>query len=449
MMAASRRVAVTGIGIVAPGAADRDAFWSNALGVKSVSAPLPERWSPYFRPYSTLWAPLPPIDWSQYPISRVESLQLDMTAKLAIAATVQALRQAEIETLPFDEKRNTFTLRGIDGERFAVFLGTGMGGICSFAANEGHQLYAPLGEALKADGMPAASVLPFVRYSPRFSPFAVPMSMPNGASAALGIKFSCNGINRTIGGACAAGTMAIGEAFEAIGSGAADMALAGGVEYLADDYGGIFRAFDVARTLCVPGADPAAANRPFDRNRSGFLFAESGCGVLVLEAFEHARSRGVEPIAEIAGYAETFDGYSVMAIDPSARQIERMLSLLLKRADAAAEKIDYINTHGTGTLANDEIEAAVIGRIFGRRPAVNATKSLIGHTIGAAGAIEAAVTALSIRDRKVHGCANLREPIADLNFVIDTGDVAITTAISQSFAFGGHNAALLFKKPER
>lgn len=449
MTAASRRVAVTGIGIVAPGAADRESFWSNALGVKCVWAPLPEHWAPYYRPYSTLWAPLPRIDWSQYPISRVESMLLDMTAKLAIAAAVQALRQARIETLPFDEKRNTFTLRGMEGERFAVFLGTGMGGICSFAANEGHQLYAPLGEALKADGMPAASVFPFVRYSPRFSPFAVSMSMPNGASAALGIKFSCNGINRTIGGACAAGTMAVGEAFEAIGRGEADAALAGGVEYLADDYGGIFRAFDVARTLCAPGADPAAANRPFDRNRSGFLFAEGGCGVLVLEALDHARSRGAVPIAEIAGYAETFDGYSVMAIDPSARQIERMLSLLLNKAEVTAPEIDYINTHGTGTLANDDIEAGVIDRLFGKKPAVNATKSLIGHTIGAAGAIEAGVTALSIRDQKVHGCANLRDPIADLNFAIDTRDAAIDAAISQSFAFGGHNAALLFKKPER
>jgi 3-oxoacyl-[acyl-carrier-protein] synthase II len=441
-----RRVAVTGIGIVAPGAAHRDLFWNNALACKGIVSALPGHWSLYFQPYSTVWAPLPAIDWADYPLARVEALQLDMTAKLTIAAAAQALRQSGLETAVRDEKRNTLAINGVDPARCVVVVGTGMGGICSFAANEGVQLYAPLQQALRRDGMPPVSEFPFVRSAPRFSPFAVPMSMPNGASAALGIKFSCNGVNRTIGGACAAGTMAIGEAFESIGRGAADLALAGGVEYLADEYGGIFRAFDVARTLVNAGDDPAGANRPFDKNRSGFLFAEGGCGILVLEALDHARKRGATVIAEIAGYAETFDAHSAMAIEPSAAQIERMLAMLINNAETGPEAVDYINTHGTGTIANDEIEAGVIARLFRRRPVVNATKSLIGHTIGAAGAIEAAVTALSIRDNKVHGCANLREPVVDLDFALETRDVPVNLAISQSFAFGGHNAALLFKR---
>jgi 3-oxoacyl-[acyl-carrier-protein] synthase II len=440
-----RRVVITGIGIVAPGGADRDSFWINALARKTSVDRLPESWSLYYQPHSTVWAPLPPLDWAAYPLSRVESMQLDMTAKLAVAAAWQALEQAGIRPRMADEKKNSFILPDVNASRAAVFLGTGMGGICSFAASEGHQLYAPLLQALKREGLPAAG-FPFVRCAQRFNPFAVPMSMPNGASATLGIKFSLSGTNRTIAGACAAGTMAVGEAFEAIERGNFDFALAGGVEYLADDYGGIFRAFDIARTLVNAGSDPDAANRPFDRGRTGFLFAEGGCCVLALETLEHAMARGALPIAEIIGYAETFDAHSVMAIDPSASKIEAMLVRLMDDAGIAAADIDYINTHGTGTLANDEIEAGVIGRLFGKKPVVNATKSLIGHTIGAAGAIEAAVTALTLRDRKTHGCANLNDPIADLNFALESRDVEADCAISQSFAFGGHNAALLLSR---
>lgn len=440
-----RRVVITGIGIIAPGSTDRDSFWEHACARKTSIGKLPESWSLYYHPYSTIWAPLPSVDWTAYPVSRIESMQLDMTAKLAVAAAFQALEQAGIRPAVSDEKKNGYALPGVNASRAAVFLGTGMGGICSFAASEGHQLYAPLLQALKREGLPASG-FPFVRCAPRFNPFSVPMSMPNGASATLGIKFSLSGINRTIAGACAAGTMAIGEAFEAIKRGGFDLALAGGVEYLADDYGGIFRAFDVARTLANAGSDPDAANRPFDRKRSGFLFAEGGCAVLVLEDLDHARLRGAQPVAEISGYAETFDAHSVMAIDPSASKIEAMLVRLMDDAGVAPADIDYLNTHGTGTVANDEIEAGVIGRIFGRKPVVNATKSLIGHTIGAAGAIEAAVTALTIRDQKTHGCANLDDPIADLNFALESRDVEADRAISQSFAFGGHNAALLLSR---
>jgi 3-oxoacyl-[acyl-carrier-protein] synthase II len=442
-----RRVVITGIGMIAPGSSTASAFWENTLAGKATAAPIPEHWLLYFTPYSKLYAPLPAIDWPAYPISRSESMQLDMTAKLAIAAAWQAVRHAGFTTELRDEKKNTFTIKNIDRKRAGVFLGTGMGGICSFAANEGHQLYFPLQQALKHDNRRPTPELPFVRCAPKFNPFAVSMSMPNGASAALGIKFSMNGPNRTIGGACAAGTMAIGGAFEAVRTGRLDLALAGGVEYLADEYGGIFRAFDVARTLVTGGGKAEGANCPFDRKRSGFLFAEGGCAVLVVESLDHALSRGGVPVAEITAYAETFDAYSAMAMDPSAREIEAVLSMLLAGAHLPAEAVDYINTHGTGTIANDEIEAGVIERMFGKRPAINATKSFIGHTVGAAGAIEAAVTALSIRDHKVHGCANLTDPVRDLNFVITTRSLAINHAVSQSFAFGGHNAALLLSKP--
>ena len=176
MKADKRRVVITGIGILAPGSSDTAAFWKNALDGAAVIETIPERWLLYFTPYSRLIAPLPSIDWALYPISRIEAMQLDMTAKLAVAAAWQAIHHAGLEPLVRDEKKNTFALKNIDPSRAGVFLGTGMGGICSFAANEGHHLYAPLKQA-------AASGLPFVQYAQKFNPFAVPMSMPNGASA--------------------------------------------------------------------------------------------------------------------------------------------------------------------------------------------------------------------------------------------------------------------------
>ncbi|MBN2036780.1 MAG: beta-ketoacyl-[acyl-carrier-protein] synthase family protein [Chitinispirillaceae bacterium] len=443
MSGSGRRVVCTGIGIIAPGSGDAQTFWSNACAGAAVVDEIPEHWKLYYQPQSIHWAPLPERDWSDVPLSRVEAMQLDMTAKLAVAASWQAVRQAGLEPIPADEKKNTFSLSGTDPSRSGVFLGTGMGGACSFAANEGHHLYAPLQNMLKCASSPPPAAFPFVRCAPRFNPFAVPMSMPNGASAALGIKYSLTGRNQTVAGACAAGTMAIGAAFEAVRSGRLDLALAGGTEYLADEHGGIFRAFDSARTLAT-GHERQAVNRPFDHARSGFLFAEGGCAVLVLEPLETAQARGALPIAEIIGYAENFDAYSVMAIEPSGARIEAMLRQLLDLAGVAAEEIDYINSHGTGTMSNDDIEAAVIARIFGKGSVINATKSLIGHTIGAAGAIEAAVTALSIRHAKVHPCVNLLDPIADLDFATEQRDLAIRHAISHSFAFGGHNAALLF-----
>jgi len=219
-----------------------------------------------------------------------------------------------------------------------------------------------------------------------------------------------------------------------------------GAEYLGDPYGGIFRGFDIARTLASAGADLHRANRPFDRDRTGFLFAEGGAAVLVCEEAEAARRRGARPYAEITGYAETFDAHSIMSMDSSGTQIADMLAAAMQDAGCVPGDIDYVNAHGTGTAVNDEIESAVIERLFGHRPLVNATKSLTGHCIGASGGIEAAVTALSLAHQTTHACRNLEQPIRDLRFVRETGPCAIETAITQSFAFGGHNAAVVMRR---
>jgi 3-oxoacyl-[acyl-carrier-protein] synthase II len=366
-------------------------------------------------------------------------MQLDASGMLTIAASSEAIRDAGIGTATADAKKNTFRLEGQDPDRCGVFMGTGVGGITSFVGNLANHVMSPLAGVI-AD----PALLPPM--PPRFNPYAVPSMMPNAVSALLGIRWSLCGPNLTFSQACAAGTVAVGHAFRAIAAGSVDMAICGGAEYLGDPYGGIFRGFDIARTLAAENADAERANRPFDRDRTGFLFAEGGAAVLVCEEAEAARRRGARAYAEIVGYAENFDGYSIMSMDPSGARITEMVAAAVRDAGCVPGDVDYVNAHGTGTAVNDEIESSVIERLFGTTPLVAATKSLTGHCIGASGGIEAAVTALSLAHQTTHACRNLEHPIRDLRFAREAGPCRIATAITQSFAFGGHNAAVVMQR---
>ncbi len=454
-----RRVVITGIGVVAPGAASTASFWDNCLAGVAPVSPIPAHWRGYFDYASTIWAPLPALDYAAQGIGRVEQMQLDPSSMLALCAAQQALDNAGISRSLKNEKKNTFTLNGIDAEGAAVYCGSGIGGLTSLIAGQSNHILSPVVGALSAaahgddaDGVSnhAQTLLSkardSIRMPQRFNPFIVSMTMPNAVSANIGIKYSLFGPNTTVCCACAAGTVAIGQAFTAVRSGAAQCALCGGAEFLGDDFGGIFRGFDIAHTLVNPGTDPTAANRPFDKKRSGFLFAQGGAAMLFVEELSHARSRKAPIIAEITAFAESFDGHNIMIMDPSAVHIRSMLQTLVANAGLSFSDIDYVNAHGTGTTANDEVEARVIGDCLGKKPLVNSTKSLIGHTIGASGAIEAAVTALSIKSKTTHACKNLDDPVADLNFVRSVGQFPIRKAVTQSFAFGGHNAGLILEE---
>jgi len=435
-----RRVFVTGIGIAAPTAIGTESFWSSCLsGVASV-APIPAHWLDYHQPASTLWAPLPSFDFQHYNINRIEKMQIDPATILGLCACKQALDNAGFSAHQKDDKKNTFTLTDIEPSSCGVFIGTGIAGIASFVQNQAFHCFTPIKERIGASG----NANDLLRMAARFNPFAVSQIMPNATAASIGIKYSLTGPNTTISNACAAGTIAIGNGFRAIREGRCKMALTGGTEYLGDEFGGVFRGFDIAKTLVRNCADPSKANRPFDNDRSGFLFAEGGAAVLILESQEHAQQRGVKPIAEIVAFAESFDAYSMMALDPEAGAIKSMINRALHDAGLSAAQIDYINAHATGTQLNDEIEARVIDEVFGKKTLVNATKSLIGHTIGASGAIESAVTVLSIRDQRTHACKNLENPVRELNFVTDSAPREIHAAMKNSYAFGGHNASLVF-----
>lgn len=447
-----RRVVITGMGVITAIGQEVDSFWSNCLEAKTHVSRIPDRWLDYSDFNSRVWSPLPEIDFSKYEITRLEEKQLDKTSLMAIASAFQALSSAGLPFAVADRKRNTYAVSGVDSERFGVFIGTGIGGLSTFASSYSHQILDRQKESLSKtiaslEGAEAAEPLRTIlakMLSPRRSnPFGVSMTMPNACSGNLGIKFKLLGSNNTFCAACASGTVAVGYAFKSVRSGELDLAFTGGVEYLYDDYGAIFGGFDTVRALAGNHQDPEKANRPFDRDRSGFLFSEGGCAVLVIEELEHARRRGARIYAEILGYAETCDGHNIMMMERTGYNIARTITQALADAGISEKEVDYINSHGTGTVLNDETETGVIKTVFGREVLINSTKSLIGHTLGASGAIEAVVTALSIYHKVAHACRNLDNPMTDLNFVTQAGPYPIRKAISQSFGFGGHNAVLV------
>jgi 3-oxoacyl-[acyl-carrier-protein] synthase II len=272
------------------------------------------------------------------------------------------------------------------------------------------------------------------------------MTMPNAPAGNLAIKLGLHGPSRTFTAACASATVALGQAFRAIRDGECDAVVGGGTEYLADPAGCCFRAFDALGALAHGELPPERINRPFDEKRTGFLFAEGGCAVLVLEELALARRRGATPLAELVGYGESCDAHDVVALDPAGEQIRRALGDCLEDAALDAADVGYVNAHGTGTPGNDPVEAEALAELFGSGAAVSSTKSLLGHTLGASGALEAVATVLSLRDGVVHPSRNLDSPIAPLRFVTRATPLPLRHALSQSFAFGGQNAVLAFRR---
>ncbi|BAV33782.1 3-oxoacyl-ACP synthase [Sulfuricaulis limicola] len=451
----NRRVVITGAGVVSSLGSDVDVFWSRCLSGASAVVPVPASWPYHSELHSRIWAPLPELDPESLGVARAERLQLDPVAMLALGAAREAIGRAGFSLVPAGERSRNFVLSGADSARTGVFFGTGLGGAITFLQNHTHHLFRKSRAALAAytdehKGMEDHTVLDGViaqmTHGTRFNPFEVSMVMPNAPAAAIGIKYSLTGPNQTCCLACASGTVAVGNAFRAVRDGRVDVAVSGGCEYFADEHGHIFRSFDVSGTLVREFADPQTANRPFDEKRSGFLFSQGGAASLVLEELEHAQRRGAPIMAEVIGFSETFDAHSMMSLAPGGKQIERMIRSTLSDAGVSPDVVDYVNAHGTGTRNNDEIEAGVIERVFGKSVRVNSTKSILGHTIGASGAFEALVTALTLRDGKTHICKNLDTPLLDLNFVRRVERFDPQVGLTQSFAFGGHNAAVAMRR---
>lgn len=266
------------------------------------------------------------------------------------------------------------------------------------------------------------------------------MAMQSSIAAWISIVLGIHGKSAVLSMACASGTESVGMGYENILNGKCDMALCGGSDYLTDDNLTLLKGFENLKAI---SDDKEGLSLPFSKERSGFLFSEGSAAVLVVEELEHALKRGAEIYAEITGFESSSDGYSVVSMHEDGRIIKQMLRKLI-----GDKKIDYYNAHATGTRLNDEVEAGVIQELFGDKetqPAISATKAFIGHTLGASGAIEIAVCADSIRHRKVHG--NICKDVMDnLNYESQTRDIDVDRAVSASFGFGGHNAAVMIER---
>lgn len=422
-----------------------DVLWQNCKALASAIAPVPEHWQTYYRSTSRVWSPLPTIDFESFGFSRAEILTSSMPMLLATIAADEAVKESNAHAEGHQLGQSDSSISGI-------FVGTGFGGAKAPFDNYRAHLLGGLRNHLRDLGktFPTDPVLveqtAALHAHPRVNPLVICQTMPNAISAFLGIRYGFQGPNDTFCQACASGTVAIGHAFNAIRAGDLDLAIAGGVEHLSDRAGGVFMGFDKLQTLARPHADAGGENRPFDAGRTGFLFSEGGAAFLVLESERSIHRRGARPIAEIRAYAANSDAKSMISMSFEHSAIPRLLTRVLQKAALRAEDIGYINAHGTSTELNDMVEGRVIEAIFGRGPKVNSTKSILGHTIGASGALEAAITIRSLLDQTVHGCRNLVQPIVDLDFSLETTRHEFEHAISQSFGFGGHNAALVISK---
>jgi 3-oxoacyl-[acyl-carrier-protein] synthase II len=407
-----KRVAVTGLGLVAPGGSDPKEFFASLAAGRSSIGVLEEDWTERL---ATRIAARAPFDASAH--FRAQQLRmLDRVSQLALVAAKQAIASAGIEWT--DETRAST----------GVFFGTGMGG--SRTTDEGYA-------TLYRDG------------SDRIKPFTVLTAMNNAAGSWIGLEHGLTGPNLTYSTACSSSAVAVGEAWLRVRSGAAPLAFAGGAE--APLTLGTLKAWEALKTIATEDPlDPAASCKPFARDRSGLVLGE-GAAVVVLEDWQHARRRGAEIFGELVGYGLVTDSAHITrpSIDGQARALE----LALESARVAPDDVGYINAHGTGTAANDAVETAAIKRVFGARAKklpVSSTKSMHGHLLGAAGAVELVATLLALRTGTLPPTMNLREPDpeCDLDYVPNAAREAqdVDLALTSSFAFGGTNVVLACRK---
>lgn len=411
-----RRVVVTGLGAVTPLGTDVPTTWarlvSGASGVRRISLFDPVRIA------SQMAGEVPDFDPSAV-LDRKEARRNDRYAQLGLVATREAMTDAGLPE----------RLEGAEGERTGVILGSGLGG----------------------SGTLFEQIAVHVSRGPdRLSPFFVPMAIANMASGQAAMSFGALGPNFATVSACATSGHAIGEATETILRGDADMMFAGGSE--APVVEGLVGAFAAMRALSTRNDDPCGASRPFDRGRDGFVIAE-GAGVLVLEALEHAERRGAPIYAEVLGYAASADGYHITLPSPGGAGGVRAARRAMEKARVRPDEVDHVNAHATSTAEGDVAELVGFRTLFGAHApkiSITATKSAIGHTLGAAGAIGAVAAILAMRDGCVPPTLNLVDPdqaIGDLDVTpLTARPRAMDTALVNAFGFGGQNTSLVLRR---
>lgn len=415
-MSDESRVVVTGAGLVTPVGNDRDAAWKALLDGVSGAAPIthfepPEDLSVRFACEVNGFEPERYLD-------RKEIKRTDRFSQFALAATEQAVEHAGVRD----------ALEASAPERVGVIVGSGIGGLETL--EEQHKRMLDRGPD-------------------RVSPFFIPMFIADMAPGLISMRYGARGPNYATVSACASSAHAVGLAMRSIRTGEADVMIAGGAEATITPL--CMGGFASMRALSTRNDDPQTASRPFDRHRDGFVLGE-GSGALVLESLEHARGRDAEVLAELAGFGQSADAYHMTAPAPGGEGAQLAMREALDDAGAAPADVDYVNAHGTSTPQNDVTETEAIKSVFGDHAhdmVVGSTKSMTGHTLGAAGAVEGVISALVCREDVIPPTINFEEqdPDCDLDYA-HHGPVEreVEVALSNSFGFGGHNVALILRK---
>jgi len=424
----ARRVVVTGIGVVSPVGIGAGVSWDNLVAGRSGIADITLFDTTDYEIHVA--GEVKGFDATQY-MDGKDARRHDRNTHFAVAASGEALKDAGL--LNADGMLDTAQA---DPDRFGMIVGTAIGGI-----------------GMIADGLATLNE----RGPGRVSPFLLPHMIPDAASGMVAIQYGIRGPNLAVVSACATGGHAIGEAMETIVRGQADLMLGAGTEAVIVPIA--FAGFGQMRALGSPidpdsGAyDPTIASRPFDATRNGFVVSE-GASVLVLEELEHARARGVTPIAEVIGYGSSSDAFHMAAPAERGEGSQRSMKAALERAGIGPEAVDYVNAHGTSTPLNDRYESAAISAVFGEHAsslAVSSTKSMTGHMMGAAGAFEAFVCARVVQTGCIPPTINLRHPDPELtlDYVPNTArQTESRVALSNSMGLGGHNSTLILARVE-
>ncbi len=421
-----RRVVVTGIGVVSPNGIGRKAFTEAILEGRSGVGPI-ESFDTTGQAIR-IAGEVKNFDVSPYLGEHRKNQKLMSRAVgFAVGASAMAMVDAGI-----DSSR-------LDPERFGVCMGTGITpmDVCELAG--------PIGKGLQADGSFNIGQFTAAQAEAIF-PLWLLKHLPNMAAAHVSILNQAMGPNNTIVTACAAGTQAIGEAFRLIGRGDADVMLAGGCDSRLDPL--LLVAYNAMSAISRSTRAPAEVSRPFDGERDGFVIGE-GAAVLVLESLQRARRRRAHIYAEVTGYGSSFDAFGITRPEPTGRGAALSMTWALKEARLNADDVDYINAHGTSTRLNDEMETRAVKRVFGdraRKIPMSSQKSMVGHLIGASGALEAAATAVTLERGVVPPTINQQvpDPACDLDYVPNMArEIPVRAAMSNSFGFGGQNASLV------
>jgi 3-oxoacyl-[acyl-carrier-protein] synthase II len=409
----NRRVVITGIGVISPNGTGTENFWDSLVHGRSGIGKITHFDASSYP--SQVAGEVNDFDPTNY-MNPKNARRMDRFAQFSVASTRMALDDARIE---ISEKNS---------ERIGISLGSALGGIPCAEAQ--HSIFLEKG-LNRVDPLIAIKIF-------------------SGASTSqVSVEFGIKGHSNTIGGACAAGTDSIGYAFYAIKNNLADMMIAGGSE--APIVPLTFGAFCLIKALSTRNGDPTRASRPFDKERDGFVMGE-GAGVLILEDLNCASKRGASIYAEVLSYGTTNDAYHMVQPLPTGEQAKKAVLLALRNANVDPSQIDYINAHGTSTPLNDKVETDVIKEVFGEyayRIPISSTKSMIGHSLGAAGSIELIASVLTIKNQFIHPTINYEfpDPECDLDYVPNLGRKAvINTVLKNSYGFGGKNSAIIIRK---